>query len=116
MKTSKDTPQQQRVDAETLEVQEAIESLARDGLIFDTGRRKWNERTGCYDIVSAATPPKAQLKHLANFGSVKMSVRGLLWLVAASALDRAAEVPSAMSNKIYLRVRLRVDRRHLQIR
>jgi hypothetical protein len=40
------------------EVMEALLSLAADGLIYDTGRRKWSERTQSYQIVWAAAPPK----------------------------------------------------------
>jgi hypothetical protein len=37
-------------------IDEAIRSLARDGLIFDTGRRRWSKRTATYEIVWAAVP------------------------------------------------------------
>jgi len=33
------------------EIEEAIESLAGDGLIVDSGRRRFNQRTGRYDVV-----------------------------------------------------------------
>jgi hypothetical protein len=32
-------------------VREATEDLARDGLIVDSGRRRWSERTQRYEIV-----------------------------------------------------------------
>jgi len=32
-------------------IEQAIQNLARKGLIVDSGRRKWSERTGCYEIV-----------------------------------------------------------------
>ena len=35
-------------------IQEAIEALARDDRIVDTGRRRFSERTGRYEIVWAA--------------------------------------------------------------
>lgn len=33
------------------EIQQAIQNLARKGLIVDSGRRRWSERTGRYEIV-----------------------------------------------------------------
>ena len=35
-------------------VNEAIQELAREGKIYDTGKRRWSERTGSYQIVWAA--------------------------------------------------------------
>jgi hypothetical protein len=35
-------------------IEQAIQGLARKGLIFDTGRRRWSERTGRYEIVWTA--------------------------------------------------------------
>jgi chromosome segregation and condensation protein ScpB len=32
-------------------IEQAIQDLARRGLIVDTGRRRWSERTGRYEIV-----------------------------------------------------------------
>ena len=40
------------------EVMEALRSLAAEGLIYDTGRREWSERTRSYQVVWAAVPPK----------------------------------------------------------
>jgi hypothetical protein len=40
------------------EVMEALRRLAAKGLIYDTGRRKWSERTRSYQVVWAAVPPK----------------------------------------------------------
>jgi hypothetical protein len=40
------------------EVMGALRRLAAEGLIYDTGRRKWSERTRSYQIVWAAVPPK----------------------------------------------------------
>jgi hypothetical protein len=40
------------------EVMEALLSLAAEGLIYDTGRRKWSERTRSYQVVWAAVPPR----------------------------------------------------------
>jgi hypothetical protein len=45
------------------EVQKAIASLAKEGLIYDTGQRRWSERTQSYQIVWAAVPPKSE-RHL----------------------------------------------------
>jgi hypothetical protein len=39
-------------------IEEAIRRLAAEGLIYDTGRRKWSARTQTYQIVWAAIPPK----------------------------------------------------------
>jgi hypothetical protein len=39
-------------------IEEAIESLARKGAIVDTGRRRFSERTGCWQIVWAAAGPE----------------------------------------------------------
>ena len=36
-------------------IEEAIQDLARQGLIVDSGRRRWSERTGRYEIVWAAS-------------------------------------------------------------
>jgi hypothetical protein len=36
------------------EIQEAIQSLARKGLIVDSGQRRWSERTQSYHIVWVA--------------------------------------------------------------
>jgi hypothetical protein len=36
------------------QIQEAIESLARDGLIVDSRQRRWSERTQSYQIVWVA--------------------------------------------------------------
>jgi hypothetical protein len=35
---------------------EAIQSLAREGRIYDTGRRRWCDRTKSYQIVWAVVP------------------------------------------------------------
>ena len=35
-------------------IEQAIQNLAREGLIVDSGRRRWNELTGRYDIVWVA--------------------------------------------------------------
>ena len=44
------------VDDDAIEaIEEAIEDLARQGLIVDTGHRRWSERTGRYEIVWAAS-------------------------------------------------------------
>jgi hypothetical protein len=40
------------------EVEEAVAGLAREGLIYDTGERRWSEHTNSYQIVWAAVPPK----------------------------------------------------------
>jgi hypothetical protein len=39
-------------------VEEAIQSLAAEGLIYDTGKRRWSARTQSFQIVWAAVPPK----------------------------------------------------------
>jgi hypothetical protein len=33
------------------EIEEAIQRLAKRGLIVDSGKRRWSERTGRYEIV-----------------------------------------------------------------
>ena len=35
-------------------IEQAIQDLARQGLIVDTGRRRWSERTRSYQIVWVA--------------------------------------------------------------
>ena len=35
-------------------IEQAIQRLARKGLIVDSGRRRWSERTGSYQIVWVA--------------------------------------------------------------
>jgi hypothetical protein len=43
------------VDDDAIEaIEQAIQDLAREGLIVDTGRRRWSARTGGYEIVWAA--------------------------------------------------------------
>jgi hypothetical protein len=43
------------VDDDAIEaIEQAIQDLAREGLIVDTGRRSWSARTGRYEIVWAA--------------------------------------------------------------
>lgn len=36
-------------------VEQAIQDLAREGLIVDSGRRRWSERNGRYEIVWVAS-------------------------------------------------------------
>jgi hypothetical protein len=36
------------------QIQEAIQSLAHEGLIVDSGQRRWSERTQSYQIVWVA--------------------------------------------------------------
>jgi hypothetical protein len=43
------------------EIQEAIEKLASDGLIVDTGSRRFSPRTGRHEIVWAAASVKDKL-------------------------------------------------------
>jgi hypothetical protein len=43
------------------EIREAIEKLASDGLIVDTGRRRFSPRTGRYEIVWTAASVKDKL-------------------------------------------------------
>ena len=35
-------------------IEQALQDMAREGLIVDSGRREWNELTGRYDIVCAS--------------------------------------------------------------
>jgi hypothetical protein len=37
-----------------LEIQAALQRLASKGLIFDTGKKRWSEGSGRYEIVWAA--------------------------------------------------------------
>jgi hypothetical protein len=36
-----------------IEIKAAIQDLVEEGLVFDTGRKRWSERTGRYEIVWA---------------------------------------------------------------
>jgi hypothetical protein len=47
---------QQLIDEQILfdEIEEAISSLAEKGLIVDSGRRRYSQRTGRYEIVWVA--------------------------------------------------------------
>jgi len=36
-------------------IEQAIQNLARKGLIVDSGRRRWSEQTGRYEIVSVSS-------------------------------------------------------------
>jgi predicted transcriptional regulator len=42
-----------------LEIEKALQRLARDGLIYDTGQKRWSERNGRYETVWAAVDPNA---------------------------------------------------------
>jgi hypothetical protein len=43
------------VDDDAIEaIEQAIQDLAREGLIVDTGQRRWSERTRSYQIVWTA--------------------------------------------------------------
>jgi ribonuclease BN (tRNA processing enzyme) len=39
-------------------IEDALQKLAAEGLIYDTGQRKWSERTKSYQIVWEVVPPK----------------------------------------------------------
>jgi hypothetical protein len=39
-------------------IEEACRKLAAEGRIYDTGQRKWSERTKSYQIVWGVVPPK----------------------------------------------------------
>jgi hypothetical protein len=41
-------------------IEEAVRQPAAEGLIYDTGHRRWSKRTQTYQIVWAAVPPKQQ--------------------------------------------------------
>jgi hypothetical protein len=41
-------------------IEEANRQLAAEGLLYDTGQRRWSERTQSYQTVWAAVPPKHQ--------------------------------------------------------
>jgi hypothetical protein len=36
-------------------IEAAIQDLVEEGLVFDTGRKRWSKRTGRYEIVWAHT-------------------------------------------------------------
>jgi hypothetical protein len=38
-----------------IEIEAAIKQLVEEGILYDTGRRRWFERTGRYQIVWAHT-------------------------------------------------------------
>jgi hypothetical protein len=40
--------------------EQTCRELAADGLIYDTGQRKWSERMKSYQVVWAFVPPKHQ--------------------------------------------------------
>jgi hypothetical protein len=39
-------------------IEDAIQRLVADGLVYDTGERRWSERTQSHQVVWAAVPPK----------------------------------------------------------
>jgi len=39
-------------------IEQTLQKLAREGLIVDTGRRRWSERTRSYQIIWEAVPGK----------------------------------------------------------
>jgi hypothetical protein len=49
--TRKDKP----VDPTEMQTEAAIKDLVEAGILYDTGRRRWSERTGRYQIVWAHT-------------------------------------------------------------
>jgi hypothetical protein len=52
MRTKRPSKPPERVGQFTSEeIEEAIQQLARDGLIVDSRERRWSERTGRYEIV-----------------------------------------------------------------
>ena len=52
-------PDMMRADQENAEaIEEAVERLKAQGLIYDTGQRRWSERTQSYQIVWAPFPAK----------------------------------------------------------
>jgi hypothetical protein len=51
--TRKDMPIDLAQTAIEIEIKAAIQDLVEGGLVFDTGRKRWSERTGCYEIVRA---------------------------------------------------------------
>jgi hypothetical protein len=45
-------------DAEKYKMIEEAWRLAAEGVIYDTGRRSWSERTQSYQVVWGVLPPK----------------------------------------------------------
>jgi hypothetical protein len=41
-------------------IEQAIQELVAEGRVYDTGERRWSERTQSYQVVWAAIPPKHQ--------------------------------------------------------
>ena len=39
-------------------IEESLQWLAAHGFIYDTGQRRWSDRTQSYQVVWAAIPPK----------------------------------------------------------
>jgi len=44
------------------QVMEALRRMAAEGRIYDTGRRKWSERTRSYQVVWAAWRPPIRMR------------------------------------------------------
>ncbi|MCS3496169.1 hypothetical protein M2189_004871 [Bradyrhizobium japonicum] len=40
------------------EMEKAVKELEAAGLIYDTGQKRWSDRTQSYQVVWAAVPPK----------------------------------------------------------
>jgi hypothetical protein len=38
-------------------IEETLRSLAAEGLVYDTGKRRWSKLTQSYPVVWAAVPP-----------------------------------------------------------
>jgi len=53
-----DVTDEQFEDVTDEQFEEALRSCAAKGLLCDTGRRKWSERTQSYQIVWMRVPPK----------------------------------------------------------
>ena len=45
-----------RTEISIREIETALETLAEQGLIIDTGKRTWSAQSGSYQIVYAPTP------------------------------------------------------------
>jgi len=47
------------------DIRRAIQDLVEEGLVVDSGRKKWNKRTGQYEILWTASPKgRAEINQL----------------------------------------------------
>jgi hypothetical protein len=55
---NRETANRRNEDEDYGMIEASIQSLVAEGLVYDTGERRWSERTQSHQVVWAAVPPK----------------------------------------------------------